>query len=103
MKTCSSIGIVVTFVFLATGCSEKQPEKTAPKSYDVHARVTAISPDKTGVTLDHDDIPGLMKAMKMEFRVKDSKLLDGLAIGDQVEGKLFVESGKYLITDLKKR
>jgi Cu/Ag efflux protein CusF len=55
------------------------------------------------VTLDHDDIPGLMKAMTMEFSVKDAKILDGLEIGDHVEGKLLVESGKYLITELKKR
>jgi protein SCO1/2 len=103
MRTCSWIGFVIVFVFLAAGCLEKQPEKAAPKSYDVHGKVMAIRPDKTGVTLDHDDIPGLMKAMTMEFPVKDTKILDGLDVGDQVEGKLLVESGKYLITELKKR
>ena len=102
MRTCSCIGFVVVFVFLA-GCMEKQVEKTAPKSYDVHGKVTAIRSDKTGVTLDHDDIPGLMKAMTMEFPVKDAKILEGIEVGGQVDGKLLVESGKYLITELKKR
>jgi len=44
-----------------------------------------------------------MKGMKMEFPVKDAKVLDGLQVGDQVQGRLQVESGKYLITELKKR
>ena len=104
MRIYSWPGFVGAFLFLATaGCSEKQPEKVSPKSYDVHGKVTAIRPDRTGVTLDHDDIPGLMKAMTMEFPVKDAKVLDGLEVGDQVQGKLLVESGKYLITELKKR
>ena len=104
MRIYSWLGFVVAILFLATvGCSEKQPEKVSPKSYDVHGKVTAIRPDQTGVTLNHDDIPGLMKAMTMEFPVKDAKILDGLEVGDQVEGKLLVESGEYLITELKKR
>jgi Cu/Ag efflux protein CusF len=104
MRICSWMGFVVAFLFLATmGCSEKQPEKVSPKSYDVHGKVTAIRPDQSGVTLDHDDIPGLMKAMTMEFPVKDAKILDGLEVGDHVEGKLLVESGKYFVTELKKR
>jgi len=45
----------------------------------------------------------LMKGMKMEFPVQDAKLLESLQVGDQVQGKLKVESGKYLITGLKKR
>jgi protein SCO1 len=90
-------------MFLTAGCMEKQAEKAAPKSYDLHAKVTAIRSDKTGVTMDHDDIPGLMKAMTMEFPVKDARILDGIKVGDQVEGKLQVDSGKYLITELKKR
>ena len=103
MRIYSWTGLVVVFVFLAVGCAEKQPEKTAPQFYEVHGKVTAIRSDKTGVTMDHDDIPGLMKAMTMEFPVKDAKILDGIEVGDHVDGKLRVESGKYLVTELKKR
>jgi protein SCO1/2 len=104
MKVLSSLGIAASFfVLMMVGCSEKQTEKEAAKIYDLEGKIVAIRPDKTGVTLDHEDIPGLMKGMKMEFPVKDAKLLEGLQTGDQVQGKLQVESGKNLITEIKKR
>jgi protein SCO1/2 len=104
MKVLSSLRIAALFLgLLITGCSEKQTEKEAAKIYDLEGKIVAILSDKTGVTLDHEDIPGLMKGMKMDFPVKDAKLLEGLQVGDQVQGKLQVESGKYLITELKKR
>jgi protein SCO1 len=104
MKVLSSLRIAALFLgLLIAGCSEKPTEKEAAKIYDLEGKIVAIRPDKTGVTLDHEDIPGLMKGMKMEFPVKDAKVLEGLQAGDQAQGKLQVESGKYLITELKKR
>jgi Cu/Ag efflux protein CusF len=99
---------VLEFAFLGgvmavAGCSQPTPKKSAADVYDIQGKIEAIRPDKTGVTLDHEDIPGLMKGMKMGFPVKDAKVLDGLQVGDQVQGRLQVESGKYLITELKKR
>ena len=44
-----------------------------------------------------------MKGMKMEFLVEDARILEGLQVGDQVQGKLKVESGSQMITELKKR
>ena len=48
------------------------------KEYDVKGKVVAVNPDKPSVTLDHEDIPGLMNAMTMEFDVPDRKLLEGI-------------------------
>jgi protein SCO1/2 len=87
----------------AAGCFQEPPKKTVVPTYDIQGKVVAIRADKTGVTLDHEDIPGLMKGMQMEFPVSDAKVLEGLEPGDQVLGKLRVDSGKYLITELKKR
>jgi hypothetical protein len=38
-----------------------------------------------------------MQGMTMEFAVQNAKLLEGLKAGDQVHGRLKVESGKYII------
>jgi protein SCO1/2 len=104
VKIPSSLALVIFFALLTiAGCSEKQAEKSTAKSYDLRGKIVDIRSDKTAVTLDHEDVPGLMKGMKMEFPVNDAKFLEGLQVGDQVHGKLQVESGKYLITDLKKR
>jgi protein SCO1/2 len=71
--------------------------------YPIKGKVLKVMPDQKKVRLDHEDIPGLMEAMQMDFAVADTKLLRGLKPGDQVEGRLKVEDGKYVITELKKR
>ncbi len=105
MKTVHLLGMLVLAVplFLA-GCKGEEP-KTASESkqYPIKGRVMAVDMKKPSVTLNHEDIPGLMKAMQMSFDVADAKLLDGLKEGDTVEGQLKVDGGKYVITELKRR
>ena len=73
------------------------------KEYDVKGKVVAVNPDKPSVTLDHEDIPGLMNAMTMEFDVPDRKLLEGIKAGDQVQGRLKKQASGNVITQLQKR
>lgn len=106
MKTVHWLGLIVLSLPLAlAGCAgggtDKQKGAT-DKQYDVKGKVVAVAPDKGSVTLDHEDIPGLMKAMKMEFRVEDAKVLEGIKPGDQVHGRLRADSGKHVITRLEK-
>ena len=61
-----------------------------------------IGTDRHTVTLDHEDIPGLMQAMEMEFKVADAKTLDGLKAGDQVHGRLENRPDGQVIVELKK-
>ena len=69
----------------------------------VTGTVVAVNPGKRTVTLDHEEIPGRMKAMRMEFGVADASLLDGLTTGNAVAGRLAVRGGDYVLTELKKR
>ncbi len=106
MKAHFWIGLLALSVplFLA-GCTGGTGQQTAAseKQYDIQGMVVAVAQDKPAVTLDHEDIPGLMKGMKMEFYVDNPKLLEGLKPGDKVQGRLKVESGNYTITRLEKR
>jgi Cu/Ag efflux protein CusF len=73
------------------------------KSHDIHGKVISMDAAKKKVNLDHDDIPGVMKAMKMEFGVTDANMLKDLKVGDEVHGTLLVKPGnEYLITQMKK-
>jgi Cu/Ag efflux protein CusF len=104
MKALRALGFATLFTILSlTGCAQKAADKSAAKVYDIKGKIVAIRADKEGVTLDHEDIPGLMRGMKMEFLVEDARILEGLEVGDQVQGKLKVESGSQIITELKKR
>jgi Cu/Ag efflux protein CusF len=91
------------------GCttnSDKTPagkQTSAEKQYSIKGKVVAVDAAKPSVKLDHEDIPGLMKGMQMDFTVENAKVLEGLKAGDQVQGHLKVESGKHIITHLEKR
>ncbi len=54
------------------------------------------------VTLKHGEIKNLdMPAMTMVFRVKDAKMLDGLAEGAKVRFAAEKIDGQYTVTDIK--
>ncbi len=61
--------------------------------------VTAIDPASGSLTLDHDEIKGLMPAMEMMYRVDPRSLSDGLRVGDKID--FGVEAKTYTIRDLK--
>ena len=92
-------------VVVLAGCQDggkNQPTGATEREYDVKGKVVAVDPTKPAVTLDHEDIPGLMKAMKMELRVADKQLLEGVQAGDQVQGRLRRTDSGLVITQLKK-
>jgi len=83
--------------FAAGGCGKKTQQEN---TYAIKGKVTALDPGGKEVTLDHEDIPGHMRAMEMPFKVADGKILDGLKVGDLVTGKVTKEN---VILELRKR
>ena len=67
----------------------------------VRATVVAVDVAKGEVTLDHDEIPGLMKAMTMTFEA-DPALLAGIEAGREVRFRVRETSpGRYVVTSLE--
>ena len=62
--------------------------------------VTAIDSGSGALTLDHDDIPGLMPAMVMMYRVASPDLDRGLAVGDRVA--FDIDGGSLTISAVRK-
>lgn len=62
--------------------------------------VLAVDAAAGRVTLDHGDIPGLMKGMTMTFEVADPAMLSGLAKGEQVEFRVRHENGRYVVLEI---
>ena len=91
-------------LLLSAGC-QSTPDDLSDSDlpYDIKGKVVSIEPGDKTVTLDHEDIPGLMKGMVMEFSVQDATLLEGVRPGDAVEGKLKRKAGEFIIIELHKR
>jgi Cu/Ag efflux protein CusF len=89
-------------ILVFSGCQNSTPPVAeAEKTYPIKGKVTAVNVAAKEITIDHEDIPGLMKAMQMTFAVEDAKLLEGIKPGASVEGKLKDVSGRHVVTALK--
>ena len=64
--------------------------------------ITKIDLGIGSVEMDHQAVPGLMPAMRMEFYVSDKDLLKGLALGDKVEFTILYKAGTETITKIGK-
>lgn len=62
--------------------------------------VEAVQAEYGQVVIAHDDIPGLMPAMTMNFEVPDRELLARLSPGQQVEFTLHFTGKSYRVTDV---
>ncbi len=96
-----SIPFALVFLIVAGCTTNSQPAKE--KIYDVKGKVMSVDVEKKKVNLDHEEIPGLMKAMKMDFYVNDAMLLEGLKAGDSVQGKTKRGDGNWVLLELKKQ
>jgi Cu/Ag efflux protein CusF len=98
------VAFVLSLAFL--GCKDGESAKApagGEKLYDMRGKVMSINTMKPALTVKHEDIPGLMKAMQMDFRLEDAKLLDGIHVGDQIQGQVKKTESGLVITRLEKR
>jgi Cu/Ag efflux protein CusF len=69
----------------------------------VAGEVTKLDKATGRITLKHGEIKHLdMPPMTMVFRVREAKLLDGVAVGDRVRFSADKVDGQYTVTALSK-
>ena len=76
-----------------------QAENAEPGVFHGVGVVTAIDATSGALTLDHEEIKGLMAAMEMMYRVKSHDLSQGLSVGDRIA---FDVDGTYTIVGVKR-
>jgi protein SCO1 len=72
-----------------------------PERYEAKGRIVDVRADLGQVMIDHEDIPGLMPAMTMNFDV-DPELVAGLAAGDAVQFRLSRKGEIYRVVTIAK-
>ena len=95
------LALAALLAVAAAGCRR---EVSAPGGARHAVKGTAASVDlpRRSITIAHEDIPGFMPAMTMEFVVleKDAPLLARVSPGDQVTATLVVPDSRYWLEDL---
>src|SRR4051812_20875610 len=91
----STLFLVFSGLFFAVACSNA-------KHYPMKGQVLAVDRDKVEILVKHEDIPGLMSAMTMPYKVESVAMLDNIGPGDLVTTDLAVDNGTAVITKITK-
>lgn len=93
-------------LLLVAGCQRESPTPPAPaatnQTYAVRGVVQAIPPDHRHATIQHEAIPGYMGAMTMDFSVRDTNVLAGIAPGDKITFTLVVTADDDWMENLRR-
>ena len=54
------------------------------KTYEMRGQILGVNRDKMEILVKHDEIPGLMAAMTMPWKVKTANMLDNIGPGDLI-------------------
>jgi len=81
--------IALTSIAAACAWGEKPP--TNEKRYPIKGLVVAVNKTERTATIKHEDIPGYMPGMTMDFKLKNAADLQTMRPGDQITGTLVVD------------
>jgi protein SCO1/2 len=87
-----SVGLLLLSILMA--CKPNKPPTPKTGTYPVVGEILSVDPANQQVTMKHGDIPGLMPAMTMTYKVKDAGTVHQLAAGNHVKADLVVQDGK---------
>jgi len=111
-----SAGLAAT-VALAAGCKSRRelpanapsrpaitpgaPVSASAKRYPLKGVITAVDFSKPAITVAHEDIPGFMEGMTMEFPVRDDpKVVALLRPGDRIEARLVIDGKVFFLENV---
>jgi protein SCO1/2 len=86
--------LMTTSCFALSGCHDtaNSPTSTsAPQQYPIRGTVISTNSTEGEVLLKHNDIPGLMPAMTMPYRLEDQSALAELHPGDLITATLLAD------------
>ena len=86
--------------------AEKSPAPTpaaapaAPKRHPLRGVITSVVADKSAFMVKHEEIPGVMRAMTMMFKV-DEATLKTFKPGDALTGLMSRQGNTWVLEDVK--
>ena len=87
--------LFLSAIFLFTACRTAETPQTASagaKRYNLKGKVVAADKAKKKATITHDDIPGFMEAMTMDFPIREDWVWEDLTPGAEIRAELVVDN-----------
>lgn len=94
--------ILLFSVLLFTACQkgETQNASAEAKRYPIKGKVISVDKAKKKASIAHEEIPGYMEAMTMNFPIKDTWVWDDLTPGSEIRGDLVVDKDEYWLENI---
>jgi len=94
--------LFVALLAILQGCGAKQEGASSPlQRHQMRGEVIRLDANLKVALIKHEDIAGWMKAMTMEFPVKDQAEFNKLKIGDRITATVFVRDLDYWIGEIQ--
>ncbi len=88
----------------ALRAAEKSPAPpeapAAPKRHPLRGVITSVVTEKSAFMVRHEDIPGVMRAMTMMFKV-DEATLKAFKVGDALTAQMSRQGNNWVLEDVK--
>ena len=86
----------------ATAAESKieHPESKIPQRYALRGVVVAVDADKSALRVKHEEIPGFMRAMTMQFKV-DAPTLAAAKVGAALTGQMSRQGKNWVLEAVK--
>ena len=98
------LAALLTLALLAA-CAKEPPAPpatdSAEKLYTVRGTIVSRRAADNSVHMDHEEIPGFMPAMRMDYLVRGTEVGKLPPDGKRIEARLHVTQGAYWLTDIK--
>ncbi len=75
---------------------------SSAKTYEMRGQILGVNRDKLEILVKHEDIPGLMPAMTMPWKVQTAGMLDNLGPGDLITSEIEVSNNQGVVTKITK-
>jgi protein SCO1/2 len=73
---------------------------SSAKTYEMQGQILGVNRDKLEILVKHGDIPGLMPAMTMPWKVQTASMLDNVGTGDLIAAEIEIQNNQGVITKI---
>ena len=86
--------LFLSAIFLFTACRTETPQTASAdaKRYNLKGKVVSADKARKKATIAHDDIPGFMEAMTMDFPIREDWVWEDLTPGAEIRAELVVDN-----------
>ncbi|HET9856490.1 MAG TPA: SCO family protein, partial [Chthoniobacterales bacterium] len=100
--TVLKITLALCFAVASLGCQPGAKSDVNAQHYETRGVVRGISPDRTTLEIQHENIPDFMPSMTMPFSARDQKETANFKIGDAISFRMTVTKKDFWIDRVKK-